>query len=717
MPEWVEIPVPGCRPTPMASYLKGLAVIRLAGQANHLLRAAWHGESLVLASDGLGIGEILSFFLNTYAPTPAVSPWNGGSGFFPRDRDDALRYIENSETARLEPYRRAIQAARDALRAMDLHAKPDAKKEKPVLLRLCRATFPDEALSWLDACTVFNSEDPLYMPLLGSGGNDGRLDFTNNFMRQVVRCLDPERRGESAANLRQALFDESDGPLSYSDASLGQFYPGAVGGPGSSSVNYEGASTVNPWDYVLALEGAMAFAGSVSRRLGSTVAKRQGAFPFTVSASAVGTSPLSDDDATKARAEVWLPLWKRPASWAEVQFLLSEGRVQWGRRQARNGVEFAEAVVNLGVDRGIEAFARHALLQRNGRSYLAVHVDRVRVETFEGAEVLQDPEYRRWVERFQEAVSDSRATAAWRTAWHRLQAAIYQACIGGGQPDQNRLQKVLLALGQAAEVVATRPNRQGIPPLSLDAHWLMECADDSSEWRLAVALAHIGAAGKVPAMRAHVESVKNESPTHWVWEDHSPATAWAGGVPLARNLAAILARRVLLTRNAGLSSIPLQSQSPASISDVHRFLTGELDDVRLADLFRSVVLIQRPEPAPHGGTSASESPVPANLSRAYALLKQVFWPGPVVNELSLLPPSDVLPRLGAHDIHAALRSVTRHLQAHQVRVRFSGSDPGFVVSGSVAERMAAAMLLPVPRSRKLQDLVLRGPVSAISEAQ
>ncbi|MDZ7810554.1 MAG: hypothetical protein U5L11_11030 [Arhodomonas sp.] len=58
---------------------------------------------------------------------------------------------------------------------------------------------------------VLTEDSPDYPPLLGTGGNDGRLDFTNNFLQRLVTVFDAET-GEPAAEaagwLDEALFDE-----------------------------------------------------------------------------------------------------------------------------------------------------------------------------------------------------------------------------------------------------------------------------------------------------------------------------------------------------------------------------------------------------------------------------------------------------------------------------------------------------------------------------
>lgn len=201
-----ELPLAGCRPAPLAGYLKALGLLRLvATQADPAARGAWQGGQFILHTR-LDKGDLLQFLLHEYRPTPVISPWNGGSGFHPKDNAEALLVIAQTTLPRLEPYRAAIGAARAALQDLGLGAKPN-EKTKPALLALCRATLPEEALPWLDAAAVLGPGGPSYMPLLGTGGNDGRLDFSNNFMQQLLGCLglsgdEPGRRH----NLEQALF-------------------------------------------------------------------------------------------------------------------------------------------------------------------------------------------------------------------------------------------------------------------------------------------------------------------------------------------------------------------------------------------------------------------------------------------------------------------------------------------------------------------------------
>lgn len=109
-----DIPLPGCAPTPLASYLKALGVFRLVNeQADPSARGYWKNEAFVLSSK-LTKEELAEFFLARYAPTPLVDPWNGGSGFLKEDKAaDFLRQFEQSPSPRLSLYQAGAKAARE----------------------------------------------------------------------------------------------------------------------------------------------------------------------------------------------------------------------------------------------------------------------------------------------------------------------------------------------------------------------------------------------------------------------------------------------------------------------------------------------------------------------------------------------------------------------------------------------------------------------------
>lgn len=129
-----------------------------------------------------------------------------------------------------------------------------------------------------------------YPVILGTGGNDGRLDFTNNFMARLVHLFDMQQNPMApnpwaAAHLSSALFGAPTPQLLGS--SVGQFLPGNAGGANASSSGFDGPSQINPWDFVLMLEGTLSLRSSVVRR-SSVREAPQAAAPFAVRSESSG---------------------------------------------------------------------------------------------------------------------------------------------------------------------------------------------------------------------------------------------------------------------------------------------------------------------------------------------------------------------------------------------------------------------------------------------
>ena len=311
----------GCRSRPLLSYLKALGVLRtVARQADPQARGRWAAGTFELRSS-LNADGLESFYLTAYRPTPVVSPWNGASGFFPKDNKEGFEAIEASGDERLTAFREAIDASRAALTRLGITEKPGNEQRKTALLRELRATLPDDALEWFDAAVVVVGMSPAYPPLLGSGGNDGHYDFANNYARAVAHAFalsgvtgHPE---QAAAWLAAALWDRS-APLERK-LSLGHFFRDAS--PSMSPLG-EADSLGNPWDLVLGVEGALLLAAGAARRHGAAIDSRLIA-PFTVAASGAGYGSAVSGES--GRAELWLPLWGGFAALPELEVTRARG--------------------------------------------------------------------------------------------------------------------------------------------------------------------------------------------------------------------------------------------------------------------------------------------------------------------------------------------------------------------------------------------------------
>ncbi|MGV1008966.1 MAG: type I-G CRISPR-associated protein Cas8g1/Csx17 [Dermatophilaceae bacterium] len=363
---------PGLPSTGLMTYLAALGLAKVIGeQADAAVRFGWSGETFVLQTS---VPDPADFLVSEYRPTPVVSPWNGGSGFGAKDKSQRgfLEQLHRSKGDRLALYRATIEQASYVMR------RPEALSsgwDKGRLVQELRNRLPDEALAWVDASVVLtlDLDKPVFPPLIGTGGNDGRLEYSSNFHQRLIEVL-PDLGASprtSAAWARDLLTGQQTARLQ--NAAVGQFDPLGAGGPGSS-VFGSADSRVNPWAFVLMIEGVMWFASSSARRLGETAARA--AMPFTVRSSPDGPTPGAADE--PARGELWAPVFHE-VSLRHLRQIMSEARATWQGSAALTAAQMYGAVHTFGVDRGIERFQRFGYLQRNGRAFVAVLLDTVLV--------------------------------------------------------------------------------------------------------------------------------------------------------------------------------------------------------------------------------------------------------------------------------------------------------------------------------------------------
>lgn len=737
-----DIVLPGCRPEPLLRYLKALGVLRLvAEQKGPEVRGAWAAGSFALWT-AMRWEELVDFFLEEYQPTPVVSPWNGGSGFWGArgTAPAALQKVNDSANPRLAPYRETILRTERLLQQGGYAQRP-TRRDKPRLIRRMRATLPDQAVAWLDAISALTDEDVAFAPLWGSGGNDGNLEFSNNFMQRLGDVLPLDTpdwpsptgrsnpRDESRQWLLDSLWQEGDPPLL--KQAVGQFHPGGVGGPNAIQ-GFEAKSLINPWDYVLTVEGSLLFAGSVSRRNGRE-SRAKAAFPFTVNASAGGWQTMGNQDAESARREIWAPLWEQPARCGEIAHLLAEGRAQVGDRPAANGTEFARAVSTLGVDRGLSSFVRFVFLQRSGKNQLAVPMGALPV-SFRGNVRLLD-EADSWLGQFRRAVA-TQQSGSFARALRAIDDAVFLCCREEGP---NNLQAFLIALARAHRLVSLNPRaRKEVLPLTLrrQLEWLKACNDGSPEYYLARALAAIGSfpdtwqgTKPVGALRPYLEPVRYErvpGSLRYQWDPDSPSAVWGPG-GLARNLAAVLERRSLEARQAGIRyPAPVKSMFCARLEDIHAFLEGELDEEKLESLVEAFSLLPWPRKVDNSYTS--DAGAPPGLNRLYVLGKLLFHHPAVagdekgsraVRELlgQVRLEMALLTRLRAGDEQETVKLAARELRSRGLSLlgtsgaRQRRESPRFTAFPATGLRVAAALLFPVSdgEMEEIMWWVLRRP--------
>jgi len=712
------------------SYLKALGIFRLvAEQADKKARLSWRGGVAALQSL-LGRNELESFFLEQYRPTPIVAPWNGGSGFYDGGAEP-LQAIEDSDIVRLESYRRTIGLVRSFVPT----AKPKDDDKESLLIR-CRAQLDDDIVPWLDVCFVLSENGPRFFPLLGTGGNDGRLDFTSNFMQRLSNVIPFTEKAslpkESRAFLTAALFN--DGLASLGRSAIGQFSPGSIGGANGTQGKFEADSRVNPWEFVLMIEGTLLFAGSVTRRMGAHASNRA-VFPFSVNsvATGYGSATASEETTDGSRAELWLPLWEEFCTLGEAQYLFAEGRAQLGRRQAKNAVEFALAANLLGINRGIKSFARYGFLKRNGLAYLAAPLGRIDVCSRPQAQLLCDPQVTTWIDRLRQACSDKDNTPSrYQSILRHIDRAVFGFASRSEQDnDAKYLCDVLRALGNAEKTLATGlhfTQEKYIRPLQgLLSQW-HEQANESLEFRLAASLAGIKKAndGKLGFTRVFLEEVEVKG-NFTNWSPGSTSAVWSSR-PLADNLAAVFLRRMMEAFRSGHSGVPLHSSRPARLDDVIQFLNGETDDDKLAELLWGLLGVESPAIESSYVTSELEIPFEFGVPRLLVqggsfIADQGHWHLAKANFSNATADPEVFHLLARGGVRAVDQCVTRAarrlksggLLVTGYRNRRHAGRPMAIVSPVGPSRLLAAMLFPLSDADldRIADSVLHPPESEV----
>jgi len=739
----------GCSPEPLGFYLKALGVLRLvAEQADPGARGWWRDERFFLATE-LDAEQLLDFFLLRYEPSPITAPWNKGAGFFIAN-DPGLAPVEAARGARFQRLRdgivqarrligvvgsadaevRAIKgeakarnlsrSARESLRKSEAYRSRLREAEKRFaaakanLIPNCRKSWRGQQREWMDAAVVLPSRDakPAFPALLGTGGNDGRLDFTNNFYQRLGDLFDLSSaeglpRPGARRCLDTALFGGLDRVLQKGKAT-GQFLPGFAGGANSGN-EASGDSAVNAADFVLMLEGALIFTAHVTRRI-DAVEQLSMAAPFAVRPAACGYPSAAQSD-EGARGEQWFPLWEQPAGLLEVRQLFAEARSRVGGQAATEPFDFARAVARIGTARGVTEFVRVAYIERNGQSNLAVPLSRIRVSRTPSRRALLCDELDTWLRRLRRVARDDRAPVRLRLVEHRLADALFAVLQHPDEPA--RWQEVLLSLVAVEElqVAGTGVTAGVVPPLGPE--WVAAADDGSPELRLALAFALQGSllerTGRWDGVRRH-------------WLPLDPKTgrlATAGDAERSRIAArpevvlrgrvgiqdalALVERRLVEAAQRGLRGLPLGAAARAAAAprDLADLLRGAVDLERTMALGRALmaldprrwressVRLEAPEgESEPGGSGARRADWPDD---GWLAVRLANLPVPLREDRAVTVDPAIVRRLAAGDAVNAVALAAQRLRAAGLHVPLAT----VIADAQTARRWGAALAFPI----------------------
>lgn len=812
-------PLVGCNPTPLASYLKALGILRIVAEQLDLnCRGWWQNEQFYLLTVKPK-EELEKFFLEKYEPTPFVSPWNKGCGFF-KANDPGLFPLEQSTAKRFKKFRDGVKASRELLdeiatadaliRAIKASTKRDrtfqtdeqrnliltspttaetigkieselkkqgiddlttqklqrelevishlsTNSEKPssakeaealknqpgykrllaaadrrfkilkeALISNCRLAWRGPHAQWLASAVVLKEEgSPDWPALLGTGGNDGNLDFTNTFMSQVGDLFDLNSedgvfKRESSKLLRTSLWGDASNELNC--APIGQFMPGSAGGF-NSSTGVSGSPYVNAWDFVLMLEGTILFSARATRRLSPNDSTRASA-PFAIRAHAAGfASPGTEKS---QRGEQWMPLWSRPATLSDVTALFGEARIQLKRQIAARPIEAARAISRLGAARGIASFVRYGYLERNGQSTLAVPLGRIEVKSHPLSHLIDD--LASWSDRIQLRARDSYASANLKNAERIMSESILNALTRDDSRNSSPLmwQAVLEA---CVEIECLQ--RKGIaidagPIPSLNPGWI-KAIGDGVEVRLALSLASAAASytrsgWPIDPIRAHWLPLKpgrfskfNTSDKRLVKDPRVVIT----GNNFLSDFSDVVRRRLIEAERNSQRVLPLVAfpHCGARLEDIERFIAGAVDDRKVFALSRALMALRwdllRPEHLPVSmiarfGTKSDQIP-----DEAWLMLRLVHLPRALRDGRKIPVEPAIVRLLQSNSADRAIDIAIRRLRSVGIRppLRFGNADR------VTANRWAAALVFPLnPGSVQLAaefvDPSLKGTIHA-----
>lgn len=748
----------GCAPTPLAHYLKALGILRLvAEQTDPQARGWWEGERFRLMTK-LDKAELLGFFLERYEPTPLASPWNKGSGFFYAN-DPGLTPVENSTGPRFERLRAGIRAGRSlldelanadqAVRAIKDEAKkvPKAKRDafrklpeykkrladaekafktlKSDLIPRIRLHWRGPHREWMDAAMVLGDDGtPRFPALLGTGGNDGRLDFTNNYFQRLNEVFDlTDPKGQPRAPARSWFESALTGVAVQgleSGSAVGQYFPGLAGGANNSN-GPDAESLLNPVDFLLMMEGAVLFTAHATRRLGA-VEESRAAAPFAVPAQGAGYASGAELDEyviksgqrRRGKGEQWMPLWAQPMTLPELRRLLAEGRAQIGAHPAREPLDLARAVGRLGTARGIVAFQRYGYFQRNGDSIFTVPLGRFRVPDRISPRLACLDDLDVWLPRLRREARTNNAPNRLKLAERCLADALFAVVQHPNEP--SRWQSVLLALAEVEAVQVTGSGYRAGPVPKLRPEWVEAASDDTAEFRLALSFALQARAFSrdtgmpLDPIRRHWLPLDQEKPWKFAITGTGSQTRLQIGSDVVMrgrrgvdDAIALVERRLVEAAQRGDRRLPLQAATRAAAhpADLSALIAGAVDPDRTLALGRALMALDR-ELWPQQFISVNRRQHTEWLDDAWLAIRLTNLPWPLPDGRRIGVDPGVLRRLESGDAATAVELSLRRLCAAGIypTVRVASVSP------ETARLWAAALAFPISRQTAM-DFVRR----------
>lgn len=495
-----------------------------------------------------------------------------------------------------------------------------------------------------------------------------------------------------------------------------------------------------PMDYLLAVEGSLAMRGAVSKSLGSN-ARSYAAFPFVFE----GYEPTTDRDGEVQGLaySFWLPLWTRPTTFGELHSFILDAQARLPMKECRFTSDFARAIRSQGIDAGFAAFQEFRFKMKGadipwpvaGRF---INCSSTSTTSFLN-ELLAPVDESGFLNQF-EFDKERKADL------HPYRVPVLEAIEDtAAEPDGKKILDVLCRLADLnTQLAKSKSLRKKIdkeervtfvPPLRCE-DWAESLAelDGDREFEIARALASIrgrerqssGSYSKVEPFLGSLLPLQRGQRNWFLPDPASPQAVWSG-IDLHRDLAAILARRVIDSEADFRPA--LVGRCSARLTSILAFVRGELDDRRIARLVEALSLIDWQQSSTPNRTDAEQDAEAEQLDSlpvAYAAVRSLVEIAceevDVAGASSSSPRATVQravslvtrqePSMVAAGITEALRRLaivgvpnTYGLDSRSQKPKLAGRDVIAVGAGQVqlqcesllARRLAAAVLIPLDR--------------------
>jgi len=393
------------------------------------------------------------------------------------------------------------------------------------------------------------------------------------------------------------------------------FFPDAVKSYNTGSGWVEEKFPFYPLDYVLAVEGAFALRGSAARTIGAGT-RRFAAFPFVFDSA---ENMVDDGNDVKGTASaLWLPLWERPTTFAELSSFIGDAQSRLPGKDARFSAEFVRALYAQGVDAGFSGWQEFRFKMKgsrvpwitSGRYVNACEAgERKSKDTRRNVTLLNlalaPLDESRFLDQFEIALKGKKVSSR---SPHFARTEINEAMETTAlEPTPDNCIELLESIFRACRRMCLSESfRKELPgerasffaPLPME-QWegLLSPLEGRPEFRIARAIASIAGSRRQdnserPAVQPMLGSQLPLKIGHSGWylpeKGERQQCVWTGE-DLSRDLAAVFRRRYLDSIDDEFPA--LCGARSARLDDVMAFLRGELDDFLIVTWIEALSLI------------------------------------------------------------------------------------------------------------------------------